>query len=128
MNTPLPGVTLPIAVKSPEVTTVEAPIVPPSQVEVVIERLDATPAAEIFQVDESIVIVSPLSPIVTIPLKSAVEFVVNVVNVAAAAVLPPIVTPSNDEVERSPYIVPDTYTLFQALPYEPRSYVLLTQG
>ena len=62
VKAPVPGVFEPMAVKSPEVTGVDRPMVPPSQVEVEIERLVATPADEIFQVFESITTASPLSP------------------------------------------------------------------
>ena len=83
------------------------PIITESRVVVVIERLDAVPAALISHVFELIVTASPLSPIVTIPFNAVVP----------STVKSPIKVEFNSTLRVSVYIVPDAKISCHALSY-----------
>src|SRR3989344_236336 len=98
MTTPaelLPNVVSPVEVRVVNVPAADVvpPIVTPSRVVVEMERLVAVPAELISQVLESMTTPAELLPNVVSPVE------VRVVNVPAADVVPPIVTPSRVVVE-----------------------------
>src|SRR3989344_2055764 len=98
MTTPaelLPNVVSPVEVRVVNVPAADVvpPIVTPSRVVVEMERLVAVPAELMSQVLESMTTPAELLPNVVSPVE------VRVVNVPAADVVPPIVTPSRVVVE-----------------------------